>query len=92
MLRIALGNFHDAAVAGADSSAEAAAKAGSAKADRPGLSDRASAADENRVPNNKRAAELLGELGDYELLEEVGRGGQGWYFAPGKRVLIAQSP
>src|SRR5436190_20279584 len=23
-----------------------------------------------------RAAELLGELGDYELLEEVGRGGQ----------------
>src|SRR5712691_3606909 len=25
---------------------------------------------------SERAAELLGELGDYELLEEIGRGGQ----------------
>ena len=45
------------------------------------------------VRQNKKAArdvETLGELGDYELLEVVGRGGQGWYFGPGKRVSIAQ--
>src|SRR5436190_21686538 len=61
-------------------STEAAAKAGSAKADDPGREEelaRDDATGASHVKIAERPVGLLGELGDYELLEEIGRDGQG---------------
>src|SRR6266513_6083380 len=77
VLRVALGNFPDESVTVRDSSAAAVAWA---KADDGGSVENVEANATAAARHSKkaaRAAEMLGELADYELLEEIGRGGQG---------------
>src|SRR5438876_1891915 len=79
LLETGLGLFVDEPVAGDGLSAVA-----SAEADYPGRCDDAPLPDRKKAA---RAAKMLGDFGDYELLEEIGCGGQGVVYRAHQKSL-----
>ena len=76
VLETALGIFPDAVAAGQENEAANRRMGESARSPSPRFSD-----------SPFQSVPMLGELGDYELLEEIGRGGQGVVFRARQKSL-----